>query len=188
MSEQIDSERRERMVQNHKRKEALKRKKEIEKDKLSQIHLITSTEELLQLVDEIEKKSTSATKKKQELRMLLNNQVKLRQKILGQDIHIKFSHSGKQRPLPEITDELSHFIDQHSHELSSFISNPSTLVGRQISHKFELEETNEMKWYTGSVVDYDYDTKTHKVLYDGEENYYYFDLTMDIINGDLIIH
>ena len=42
--------------------------------------------------------------------------------------------------------------------------------------------------YTGSVVDYDYDTKTHKVLYDGEENYYYFDLTMDIINGDLIIH
>ena len=71
MSEQIDSERRERMVQNHKRQEALKRKKEIEKDKLSQIHLITSTEELLQLVDEIEKKSTSATKKKQELRMLL---------------------------------------------------------------------------------------------------------------------
>ena len=44
-----------------------------------------------------------------------------------------------------------------------------------------------MKWYIGSVVDYDYDTKTHKVLYD-EENYYYFDLTMDIINGDLIIH
>ena len=45
MSEEIDSERRERMVQNHKRQEALKQKKEIEKDKLSQI---TSTEELLQ--------------------------------------------------------------------------------------------------------------------------------------------
>ena len=58
---------------------------------------------MLLLVDEIEKKSTSATKKKQELRMLLNSQVKLQQKILGQDIHMKFSHSGKQCSLPEGT-------------------------------------------------------------------------------------
>ena len=44
-----------------------------------------------------------------------------------------------------------------------------------------------MKWYTGTVLEYDCHVKTHEILYDGEQDHCFFDLTMDLINGDLNI-
>ena len=112
MSEHITLQRKERMIQSHKRKEVLRRKLELEKNQLSQIHLITSSEELHDAIEKIE--SMTATKKKKEVKTLLSHQVKIRKKLLGQDIQIKFSHSGRQHPLSEIIQELSDYIDRHS--------------------------------------------------------------------------
>lgn len=77
MSECIASQKKERMIQSHKRREVLRRKIELERDELSQIHLITSSEELHEAITEIENGTTTATKKKKELRTILNNQVKI---------------------------------------------------------------------------------------------------------------
>ena len=107
MSEHIALQRKERMIQSHKRKEVLRRKLELEKNQLSQIHLITSSEELHNAIEKIENESMTATKKKKEVKTLLSHQVKIRKKLLGQDIQIKFSHSGRQHPLSEIIQELS---------------------------------------------------------------------------------
>uniref|UniRef100_A0A1X7T216 Uncharacterized protein n=1 Tax=Amphimedon queenslandica TaxID=400682 RepID=A0A1X7T216_AMPQE len=186
MSKRVASQRKERMIHTHKRHEAYKKKKELEKDRLSQTHLIVSSTELHEAIKEIDLKKISATRKRQETKMLLSNQIKLRKSLLKQDINIKFSHSGKQRPLGQVIEELSNYIDCNLHDLSPYICNPSALVGRRIKHKF-IEETKEIEWYIGMVLDYDSDTKAHEVLYDGEVDHCFFDLTMDLLNGDLII-
>ena len=177
MSKQVASQRKERMIDAHKRHEAYKKKKELEKDRLSQTHLIVSSTELHEAIKEIDIKKISATKKRQETKMLLSNQIKLRKSLLKQDIN---SHSGKQRPLGEVIEDLSSYIDCNSHDLSPFICNPSALIGRRIKHKF-IEETKEIQWYDGMVLDYDSDTKAHEVIYDGEVDHCFFDLTMDLL-------
>ena len=70
-SEQIMSQRKEKMIKNHQRQEEIKRKMKIEQNKLSQIHLITSSKELQEAVKVIESREITATKKKQEMRSLL---------------------------------------------------------------------------------------------------------------------
>ena len=181
MSEPIASQRKERMIQSHKRQEVLRRKLELEKNQLSQLHPLKS------FMMPLKNESMTATKQKKEVKTLLSHQVKIRKKLLGQDIQIEFSHSRRQHPLSEIIRELSDYIDQHSQELSPFVADPSTLVDQHISHKFEDEETNEVKWYTGTVLGHDCHVKTHEILYDGERDHCFFDLTKDLINGDLKI-
>ena len=61
------------------------------------------------------------------------------------------------------------------------------MVGQRVCHKFELEETQEEQWYYGSVIGYDVATKLHEVIYDGKEEHCHFDLTQDLILGDLKI-
>ena len=56
---------------------------------------------------------------------------------------------------------------------------------KHISHKFELEDTNDIKWYNSMEVDYDKYTKGHEILYDEEEESCFFDLILDLLNGDL---
>ena len=65
-------------------------------------------------------------------------------------------------------------------EYSALISNPFLLVGKSISHKFELEETCEEKWYR--LV-----TKLYEIAYDEEDESCHFDLTQDLIMGNLQI-
>ena len=43
------------------------------------------------------------------------------------------------------------------------------------------------KWYSGIVVEYDSVGKLHRIRYDGEEDECQFDITVDIILGDLVI-
>ena len=186
-SEQIMSQRKEKMIKNHQRQEEIKRKMKIEQNKLSQIHLITSSKELQEAVKVIESREITATKKKQEMRSLLSNQIKMRKKMLKQDIDIKFSNSRRERPLSEVIIELSCYIDEHIDDLPPFLSDPYMLVGRRIRHKFETEEGTEVQLYNGIVLDYDTCSKTHTVVYDGEEDQYCFDLTIDIVNGDLTV-
>lgn len=177
--------RRQMMTHAHTRREALKKKAQQERDDLSQLHLLSTSKELHQAISDIDKKSLSAAKKTAEKRLLLRTQIKIRKRVLGQNICITFSHSRKQRPVAEIVKELSHYIDQFSSECSECIQDPSALVGKRIKHKFELAESREIKWYDGIILGYDTVSKMHEILYDGEDDHCYFNLTVDILTGDL---
>ncbi len=182
--EQRIRERRQNMVQANVRREALKRKAQQERDKLSQQHLITTSDELRQALLDIESLQLTAAKMKAQKLSLLKTQIRIRKKVLHQNIRITFSHSGKQRPIIDIVKELSDYI-QSTFESSDFIQNPDSLVGRHISHKFEVEDTSEFKWYHGTILSYNSATKTHEIIYEGEEEHCYFDLSVDLLNGDL---
>ena len=67
------------------------------------------------------------------------------------------------------------------------MQNPTLLIGSQIKHKFEIAETGKEAWFYGSVISYDMINKLHEIRYDDEQENCYFDLTQDIIMGDLII-
>ena len=53
-------------------------------------------------------------------------------------------------------------IDQNPSECSDLILDPSALVARHISHKFELDDTCKIQWYHGTIVGYDAATKNTK--------------------------
>ena len=101
--------------------------------------------------------------------------------MLHQRIPITFTQSRRQHPLNEIIKALSDFLTQNPTD----VPDPNSIVGQRICHKFELEETQEEHWYYGSVIGYDPLTKLHEVSYDDEEEHCHFDLTQDLILGDL---
>ena len=80
------------MKQAHSRHEALKKKTTLERAKLSKLHLITSSEELQKLLSEIDTSNNTTSKKKAQKLSVLRTQINIRRKVLGQDIHIPFSH------------------------------------------------------------------------------------------------
>ena len=84
-----------------------------------------------------------------------------------------------QRPLRDIIDELSDFINENGVQM------PESLVGKKILHKFEVDGQEE--WFSGCVLGYDAQTHLHKVSYDQEEEQYFFNLLEDISVGDLTI-
>ena len=81
--EQRARERRQNMVQVHTRREALKRKAQQERNELSQLHLITTSEELCQATVEMDTKNNSAAKKTSLKHTLVSAQVKIRKKYWG---------------------------------------------------------------------------------------------------------
>ena len=183
--EERSKQRRQNMLQAHLRREALKRKIQEERDELAQEHLITTSQELQEMLCIIEAENISATKKKAKKVSLLKTQIKIRRKLLGQNIHIVFSHSRKQRPLSEVTKELSDFIDAHIPKCSSYIKEPTGLVGKHIQHQFEIDDAGSVKWYCGKIIAFDASTNSHEVQYEGEEEHCFFDLTVDLLNGDI---
>ena len=76
-------------------------------------------------------------------------------------------------------------FDKNTSKSLKFIQNPGSLVGRDVSHKFKVDETGEIRWYHGTVIGYDLATKLHQIEYEDEEEHCYFDLTLDLLNGDL---
>ena len=180
--------RRDKLIQVHTQRQALLRRAQVEKDKLLEEHLITSEEELHQSISDIDKEQISISKKKKKI-TLLKTQVNIRKKLLKEKILITFSQSRKQRPINDLVKELAEHIAANSlpPEYSALISNPFLLVGKSISHKFELEETCEEKWYRGVILGYDLVTKLYEIAYDEEDESCHFDLTQDLIMGNLQI-
>ena len=108
----VAEERQEKMKQAHFRHEALKKKAILERDELSKLHLITSSEELQELLTEIDISNNTISKKKAQKLSLLRTQINIRRKVLGQNIHITFSHLRKQRPLNTVIQELSFYLER----------------------------------------------------------------------------
>ena len=173
--------RRDKLIQVHTQRQALLQRAQVEKDKLLEEHLITS-EELHQSISDIDKEQISISKKKKKKITLLKTQVNIRKKLLKEKIQITFSQSRKQLPINDLVKELAEHIAANSlpPEYSALISNPFLLVGKSISHKFELEETCEEKWYR--LV-----TKLYEIAHDKEDESCHFDLTQDLIMGNLQI-
>ena len=65
--------------------------------------------------------------------------------------------------------------------------NGRALMGKRISHRFEVEASQEM-WYNGTIRKYDSESRTFEIKYDEEEECYSFDLTEDAAMDDLVIH
>ncbi len=172
------------MLQAHLRRQVLKKKHREEKDKLSQQHLITSSQELFDIMEEIDAESTTAAKKKSKKLTVIRTQIGIRKKILKQNINILLTRSRKQRPVDDILEELTDFIRKNS-VFSEMLQHPHDLIGSRIKHRFEMDEG--IDWYSGIIVGYDSTTRKHEVSYDEEEDHCFFDLTIDIANNDLLI-
>ena len=129
----------------------------------------------------------NSTKKNADKISLLKTQIKIRKKLLGQNIHTVFTQSRKQRPLGDVIKELSEFIDQHAPECLNYsiVKEPTTLIGKHIQHRFEVDNTGTVKWYHGTIIAFDPSTNSHEIEYGGEEEHCYFDLTVDLLNGDI---
>ena len=162
------------MVQGNAKREALKKKMHQEREKLLQLHLITTSAELKQELLRIDSENCSAAKKRTKKLSLLKTQVNIRKKVLNQSVSIVFTHYRKQRPLSDIVEEVSDFIDRStsSSECPVLIEDPKAFVGRQIRQKFQEEDDGKISWYNGTVVGYCMNSKTHSIVYEGDDETY----------------
>ena len=181
--------RQQRMLQENAKRLAKELKVREQREKLCQCHLITSSDELIEELLAIEKEATSVGQRKNKKVQLLKTQIQIRRKVLCQTVPIVFTNHRKQRPVQDIVKELCDFLDQNTvpTEFECFVKNPTSLVGRNVKHRFLDETANTLTWYTGTVVEYSCQDKTHCLKYDGESEYCHFDLIIDMILGDLII-
>lgn len=76
------------LKENAKRVVALKEKMCQEKEKLSQLHLITTPEELQEELLTIDRESISASRKRNKKFSVLKTQVQIRRKLVGQTVYL----------------------------------------------------------------------------------------------------
>lgn len=183
---QVAEERQRKMKESHMRKEAMKMKAHKETDELVKQHLITTSKELHQLITKIDDQQVSMTKKRTQKLSLLRTQINIRKKVLRQKIQILFTCSGKQRSIDDLEKELADIIDQDCSKNSAFVKDPFTLIGKHISHRFKVGES-EYKWFKGTIINYDSVSKMHHMEYEEDEEPSYFDINIDLLNGDLEI-
>lgn len=120
------------------------------------MHLIVTSEELCQALTHVDNERLTVAKKKAEKLFLFED-------TSGKGLREKYLYyiqSFKEATTCEIVKEQSEYIDQNSSECSELIQDPGALVGKHINHKFETDDTNEIKWYNSAVVGYDTATKT----------------------------
>jgi len=149
------------MEQCNLRRKAMRLKAAKEHEYLSSQHLITTTSELREALREIDKcVNTTASKIRKEKYALLQMQINIRKTVLKQKIKIPLSHKGKQRPLVDIIQNLADFIEEHppSPEVQNgmkesrlSISDPFSLIGKVILHKFTLD-TGEDQWFSVTLI------------------------------------
>ena len=89
----------------------------------------------------------------------------------------------------EILRELCSFIIAHTHQcLSDILKNPVSLIGKQINNRFQLEDSQEEKWFEAVVLGFCCHLKNVMRFYNNdEEEHCFFDLTQDLVKRDLIV-
>ena len=181
--------RQQKMLDENAKRRALEKKLHEDKEKLSQHHLITSSTELREELLAIDEESMSAAKKKNKKVSLLKTQIQIRKKVLCEALSIAFTCNRKQRPLNDIVKELCDHIDKTKLpvECAPFITNPISLIGRKVKHRFEEEVDKTPTWYSGTIIEYSHEQKTHCLVYEGDSELYHFHLEVDLLLGDLIM-
>ena len=101
-----DEQRRKKMIASHQKQEASKKRMLDEQCKLAESqHLIATIEELEQVLTEIGNKELSQSKKDSEKLSVIKMQVRIRNKILRQQIKIQYTVSKKKRPVTQVIDD-----------------------------------------------------------------------------------
>ena len=178
--------RQEKMMKEKCRRSALMKRAVKEKEQLSKLHLITSSDEMKTVLSDIEGENTSCVKKAQKKRQIIKEQINIRKKVFNEKINVPFSKNGKQRPLTVIIKEFMEYLHSDSEaSASSCTFSSDSLVGRKVLHKFEVD--GEEQWFSGVVISYNAITKLHKIAYDDEKEHCFFNLLEDISQGDLIV-
>ena len=176
------------MISGKQKRDAFRARNEKQRDELSKLHLITTTDELTKALLDIDQEKLNASKKAARKLALLRTQVKIRKQVLKQNICITFTHNREQRPVHDIAKELSLYIDNDECPKINILHNPSLLVGSYVHHRFAVKTKEELHaWFHGYVIADDDTSNLHEIAYDDEDEHCYFDLTQDLIVGDLII-
>ena len=183
--------RQDKMIREKNSRDALQKRAAEEKERLSKLHLIESTDELKEVLSEIDEEGKgTAAKRGQKKRALIREHISIRKKVLQENINIPFTTKGKQRPLSDIVKEFSAHLQCDGHGTCSVVANTrsytsESLVGRSVLHKFEVD--NEGKWFSGFIVSYNPRTHLHEIAYDEEQEHCFFNLLEDLSKGDLIV-
>ena len=90
------------MIRDNAKREALKKKQRLETEKLSEQHLITTPEEIVEVLKQVDKEKITAAKKRTKKREVLKTQVQIRKKVLSQNVPITFTVNRRQRPLEDL--------------------------------------------------------------------------------------
>ena len=99
------------MMQAKQKRDRKEQKQAEERQKLSNVHLITSGNEFDMVISDINDEQISSAKKRIKIFLsLLKEQVRVRTKLLNQRCNIKFSQNRKQRPLTVLVKEVRAFI------------------------------------------------------------------------------
>ena len=61
------------------------------------------------------------------------------------------------------------------------------MIGRKVKQRFLDEVDGTATWYSGTVIGYSHEEKTHCLMYEGESEHFNFDLILDLLLGDFII-
>ncbi len=117
-------------------------------------------------------------KSKKEKQEALKIQIDFRRKVLCQSYPDKtifyFTHLRKALTECQLKSNLFKLLPP-TQELISADADPELLIYRRIRHKFECD--GSFKWYDGTVLSYNADTKEYRVQYDNEDEAYSFPLT-----------
>ena len=76
-------------------------------------------------------------------------------------------------------------MDNHSSS-ATILSNPMALIGSHIKHKFVTDDS-QVKWHKGTIVNYDNEEQVFEIIYEGDDDHYFFDLSQDVMLGDLVL-
>lgn len=131
--------------------------------------LITSRNQLDEIVDGIQNLSLPNSVRSAEIRALVKKQVLIRSCVYNQQVSIFLSHQGIAKSIDQILNELSKIIIQNPlsvqpvpissevvkrQQLMHVFDKPSLLTGVKINHKFEIDDAGHEEWYLGSITHY----------------------------------
>ena len=176
----VSKRRQERMLEQKKKRDCLKKKQAAEKELLTKLHLITSVAEFETALCQIKDEGLSSKKENEKILNLLKEQVRIRKKLLMQKTSIVFTSNGRKRSLSVLIEEVKKLIAD-----SNINCDPNSLVGKTIMHKFLVDNEKE-EWFSGFVLDYD--GETHHIKYEDSSEIFNFNLIEDLMNGDLRVH
>ena len=132
---------------------------------------------------------TSNTKKIAALKLQINFRKKVLCQLYPDKSVFAFSSGGRSYTISELTNNLQKLtipVDSKPKLTADDIFNdPYTLVYRRIEHLFLCDA--DLKWFKGTVIGYNSETCEFRVVYDGEEEEFSYQLLEDLLNGELII-
>ena len=155
------------------------------KCELSSVLIVIDKDHLDSILKEIDDdKHMDGSQKVDKKRELLKMQLKIRKTMLGQNVKMYFTKSGKTVPLLQLISEFKDILE--SNPLPSSFSTHATpqLVGKKISHRF-YDKKKEYKCYSGLVMNYDDKMNEYEVAYANEEQHSLYNILIDHATEDL---